>query len=737
MTQAWNPFEHGLDCHTRAKMLSALKNSLSVLTGSSSNGSLPVRRESTASYPGDNDHAANADQDGGGYGRAAAPTTSTPTLTIGASVPRVKHTMARIRSMMRKLNPEVLDTLSYAATSKQVAELQKLLQDYVIPKDVLDAYALHDGQDTFSVPHTGENGENEGNTGFIYGLWWMSIEEIIEEYTFWRRLDVSNPPSPVASKKRNDIKGKGRQQHQTHTARVPSQDAFLFGSEMDPRTVRATMRSCPEGFVREEYSHPSWLPLLKDGYGNYIGIDLDPPTLSEDERIQLDSSRAPPILPARGQVIAFGREIDTKTVLWNGWGDSNAYDNLGGGGWARFLASFADDLSASPALHRYDRYRRDSSARGRTSDDDDDDAYRNASGGRQEQLGSHHAGTGLDWMDASPLYSGLGTIEALVDRSRRIWQSVGMPMPVSTPAQEIIPLVNGDAPPPFGPAEGHSGSTDRDRKPPPLTFSMPGTASEASREGVSPKSAPHPLETGRSISNPPSASSGFKSNPETSSTTNSRSAFMDGIDVSIGSDTSLPLGGDPNASTTALVQPEGDFKPPMSLEPSLILSPPSPKDNAEAFGPFPSMSSPVLETVDIEASNPTTPTTAQHPTSASPRKTVISPGPLSANSLASPARMSPGQAQRYAERQNIQQHQFEQRNASMDSGRRVSTSSTGSYGRSPASRRAKPPPPAMPLGLPTLEFGNGIWEQNDTLDGDTSSYGFEKQSFEVVVDAQR
>jgi hypothetical protein len=43
----------------------------------------------------------------------------------------------------------------------------------------------------------------------------------------------------------------------------------------------------------------------------------------------------------------------------------------------------------------------------------------------------------------------------------------------------------------------------------------------------------------------------------------------------------------------------------------------------------------------------------------------------------------------------------------------------------------------MPLGLPTLEFGNGIWEQNDTVDGDTSTYGYDKNSFEVVVDGHQ
>lgn len=737
-------------------MLNALKSSLFALTGSSSGGSSsPIRRDSAASYP-DTSRENDLDDDEGGYGRprrsagaagvAGVPSpTGTPTAaSIGTSVPRVKHTMTRLRSMMRKLNPEVLDTLSYPAASKQIAELQKLLKDYVIPKDVLDAYALHDGQDSFSVPRMGENGENEGNTGFVYGLWWMSIEEIIEEYTFWRRLDVSNPPSPSAPKKRNDVKGKGKQQHQQHTARVPSQDAFLFGSEMDPRTVRATMRSCPEGFVREEYSHPSWLPLLKDGYGNYIGIDLDPPTLSEDEKLQLSSSPAPPILPARGQVIAFGREIDTKTVLWNGWGDSDAYDNLGGGGWARFLASFADDLSATSALHKQSRYNYDGSYAGRTgSDDDDDDAYRHASGGRQEQGGSHRPGTGLEWLDSSPIYSGLGTIEALVERSRRIWSSVGMPMPVSTPAQETIPLMNGDAPAPSPFEQNSQAGIDRSRKPPPLTFTMPGTGSAAAHvaassedQPISPKGTAHPLETERSMSNPPTSASGATA-ANVGSTT-SQTALMQGTLVPSPSDTSFPSNtsdGPDTASNIALVQPqEHDMKPPMSPEPSLVLSPPSPKDNAEQFGPFPSMSSPIIDAplnseVATGASNPTTPTTA-HPatTSTSPRKSTmspISPGPLSAASLQSPARVSPGQQARYAERQQYQDRRF-----SDDSQRRASGSSSAASNRT----RRGPPPPAMPLGLPTLEFGNGIWEHEDTSEGDVTTYGYEKNSFEVVID---
>lgn len=59
-----------------------------------------------------------------------------------------------------------------------------------------------------------------------------------------------------------------------------------------------TMASDPPGVVKPLYSAPGWIPLAEDGGGNYVGVDLDP-----DVR-----GRA-------GQIIAFGRDEDTKRLL--------------------------------------------------------------------------------------------------------------------------------------------------------------------------------------------------------------------------------------------------------------------------------------------------------------------------------------------------------------------------------------------------------------------------------------
>ena len=164
------------------------------------------------------------------YPPQRTPTSAATAVAVDMNTaPRVKHSLARIKQVMERINPELLDTLSYGANARAIAELRSALKDYVLPQDVVDAYTIHDGQDSFSVPRTGENEEIDGSAGFIYGLWWMTVDEIMEEYQFWRRLDISAPSSPVAVKKAptaGDKKGKGRQY--THTAKAPSTDAFLF-----------------------------------------------------------------------------------------------------------------------------------------------------------------------------------------------------------------------------------------------------------------------------------------------------------------------------------------------------------------------------------------------------------------------------------------------------------------------------------------------------------------------------
>jgi len=58
------------------------------------------------------------------------------------------------------------------------------------------------------------------------------------------------------------------------------------------------MASEPEGFIKPMYCNRAWIPLTHDAGGNHVGLDYDPGPLGQ-----------------RGQVIAFGRDEDTKRLL--------------------------------------------------------------------------------------------------------------------------------------------------------------------------------------------------------------------------------------------------------------------------------------------------------------------------------------------------------------------------------------------------------------------------------------
>lgn len=58
------------------------------------------------------------------------------------------------------------------------------------------------------------------------------------------------------------------------------------------------MRSEPADVIRSMYCNRAWIPLTHDWGGNHIGLDFDPDKLGNP-----------------GQVIAFGRDQDTKRYL--------------------------------------------------------------------------------------------------------------------------------------------------------------------------------------------------------------------------------------------------------------------------------------------------------------------------------------------------------------------------------------------------------------------------------------
>lgn len=220
------------------------------------------------------------------------PTASTSTLvpgtaaravsvSAGGSVPTtayppLRHTWNRIRKWSRKNYPEIGDTLNWPCTEEALDELEMTI-GYALPSCVRESYLTYDGQELES--------NQSCQDGLFFGAALLSLEQIAEEWKFWRAVDED-----------------------PETAANPQ--------------VRNLMASCPHKWIRAEYSCRGWIPLITDHAGNYIGVDLSPHPAGGG---------------AAGQVIIFGRDFDTKVVCWKG---------EGAGGWGRFLQTFADELEA-------------------------------------------------------------------------------------------------------------------------------------------------------------------------------------------------------------------------------------------------------------------------------------------------------------------------------------------------------------------------------------------------------
>ncbi len=101
---------------------------------------------------------------------------------------------------------------------------------------------------------------HNGQTGFglVYGNTLLSVSGIREQWDNWRGIDE----------------------------RAMNADSADF------------MASDPEGHIKPLYCNPAWIPFTDDCGGNHFGLDFDPDSLGKP-----------------GQVIAFGRDEDTKRLL--------------------------------------------------------------------------------------------------------------------------------------------------------------------------------------------------------------------------------------------------------------------------------------------------------------------------------------------------------------------------------------------------------------------------------------
>lgn len=290
--------------------------------------------------------------------------TDPSTRASGFRSPPVRATFARLRAILDAQSPALLDSLSppLPSTDPALASLKAAIAPYRLPQAVIDSYLLaHDGQDVLALGGSASGGASGGASlgglGLVYGLWWLPLDRVEEEWRFWRRLEEAGGlvgagvgGDPFAA---NAAEAANRSRHASRThpyipeeaesaqASTSSGKAPAGSGDDGKGTLMQGMASFPDGWVRNRYSHPGWLPLLTDRCGNYIGIDLDPPPPPHATRSDRTGASAGAGAARQrgygqpGQVIAFGREIDEKVVLFPGDGPS---------GWARFLAAFVEDL---------------------------------------------------------------------------------------------------------------------------------------------------------------------------------------------------------------------------------------------------------------------------------------------------------------------------------------------------------------------------------------------------------
>lgn len=289
--------------------------------------------------------------------------TATGITIPSTSFPPLRHTWNRIKAWSDNVYPELKDTLNWPATEAQIDELEYII-GCSLPPAVRDSYLCFNGQELES--------NQSCNDGIFFGLPLLSLDQIAEEWRFWRAVDQD--PTSGANPK-----------------------------------VRQWQSTCPDKWVRAEYSCRGWIPLITDHVGNYLGVDLTP---------HPSGGGAP------GQVIIFGRDFDTKVVLWRGEGE---------GGWGRFLQYVAEELENG------EMWTLEEASSG--SEDEEDaigyDSYFSGGGSGASRGGGDRAGEGTACFRMTGEYKGWPVLEAWADRSLRCWEEVGMSAGIPTGQVEM------------------------------------------------------------------------------------------------------------------------------------------------------------------------------------------------------------------------------------------------------------------------------------------------------------
>lgn len=268
--------------------------------------------------------------------------------------PLLSETWNRLRTWLAREYPELGDTLNYGILPQDLAQIEMAF-GFALPSTVRESYLCVDGQEAESAAGCSE--------GLFFGLTLLPLEDVLEEWRFWREVDED--PATGASPQLQEL-----------------------------------MSSIPQGWVRKQYSSRGWIPLVADKAGNYLGVDMHP---GEEGEV--------------GQVIVFGRDFDTKVVMWKG---------DGAGGWAKWLANFVDELESGEGYELGSG--NDSSEGSEDSVGYESYFFDGVGGGAGDGGGDSTGGLKL-----SGEYRGWNVLEAWADRSVRRWQDAGL-----VPADEPI-----------------------------------------------------------------------------------------------------------------------------------------------------------------------------------------------------------------------------------------------------------------------------------------------------------
>jgi len=213
---------------------------------------LTVRRDGTgdvvACWEDDLDDAT------GGVSRTLQPGIRPPTPANfsanqpGLPIPQVADDPTALRMHVRDVLPG-LASVGEPARPDALADFERLI-GAALPDEARAMYELADG----GIP------DRDRDTGGLYGGWqWLSLEEAGQVYRWTRE----HP---------------------------------WFGWDLGWDDAR--LETEPFGTVLRAAGHPGWVPLLHDGGGNYIGVDV-----------------APAARGRIGQVLEFGRDLESATYL--------------------------------------------------------------------------------------------------------------------------------------------------------------------------------------------------------------------------------------------------------------------------------------------------------------------------------------------------------------------------------------------------------------------------------------